>query len=124
MPIIHNGVNLTDLICNGVALDKVIFNGVTVFEKAPAIIREPATGGYCDGEFGYGFYSAYDDSIQRFVLEVYWNNTCIYASTDFTLKSLPLSFIYNGWTYYRGNLHSYTHDDFLFQNFYIYRIKN
>lgn len=44
MPLIYNGVTVTDVIYNGVALDKVIYNGVEVFTKAP--IREPASGEY------------------------------------------------------------------------------
>lgn len=113
MSLVYKGVTVTKVIYNGVDLDKVIYNGVTVFEKAPAIIREPATGDYYN--FTTPPYTAF------FSLGFLFFNSSAYIALT---PTLPWS---DGtWTYYKGSFKE-TRTDMVFgtyDGYGVYRVKN
>lgn len=126
MPIIYNGVTLTDINYNGVSLDKVIYNGVTVFEKVPSGTREPASGEYYNFTVPYtGIYNFWE--IRPNSLWIYFNSTTLPNGGNIPHGTTPvnaLSFVYDGWTYYRGTLmYSYYNAGQRYA-YGIYRIKN
>ncbi len=124
MPIVYNGVTLTDIVYNGVALDKVMYNGVEVFTKAPAIIREPESGEYFSNQIGTPplYLTYWKDSVSTEKGSIYWLTADI--SPMIAFSGFLNSFVYNGYTYYKGTYHHSTTSLPIIRFYSIYRIKN
>lgn len=123
MPIIYNGVTLTDIKYNGVSLDKVIYNGVTVFEKGspsiPSGTREPTSGEYFSSPgFAWIYMYMLGDNL------LYFNS----ANTNSPIghcTGIQTSWSDGTWTYYKGSMTGGGGvAPQIFRSYAIYRIKN
>ncbi len=120
MPIIYNGVTLTDIVYNGVALDKVIYNGAIVFEKitTPIFIdgisyTNSSDAGISYIKFGYEFKNG---KIQRFIYDNWFGGgvTDYYGWLDLSTNGIKLE---SKWIGYDYGVYTYIEIDVLGNSF-------